>query len=201
MIQNNKNLIWHAHPITQKEREKLHGHRSIVLWFTGFSGSGKSTIAGSLEKKLYQMGINSYLLDGDNLRHGLCHDLSFSLHDRKENIRRIGEVAKLMIDAGLIVLTSLISPYHEERKMVRNLIGSESFVEIFIDTPLDICEKRDPKGLYKKARSGALTNFTGIDSEYQAPLKPDIHLDGEKKITVLTNEVLHFLKMRNIIQD
>ncbi|VFP82240.1 adenylyl-sulfate kinase [Candidatus Erwinia haradaeae] len=200
MIQNNQNLIWHNHPITQKEREQLHGHRSIVLWFTGFSGSGKSTIAGSLEKHLYQMGINSYLLDGDNLRHGLCHDLNFSVHDRKENIRRIGEVAKLMIDAGLIVLTALISPYYEERKMVRNLIGSESFLEIFIDTPLSMCEKRDPKGLYKKARSGALTNFTGIDSEYQAPLKPDIHLDGEKSITVLTNEVLHFLKIRNIIQ-
>ncbi|VFP88789.1 adenylyl-sulfate kinase [Candidatus Erwinia haradaeae] len=200
MIQNNQNLMWHSYPITQKEREQLHNHRSAVLWFTGLSGSGKSTVSGSLEKELYQIGIHTYLLDGDNLRHGLCRDLSFSINDRKENIRRIGEVAKLMLDAGLIVLTALISPYTKEREMVRDLIGPDRFIEIFLDTPLSICEQRDPKGLYKKARSGTLSNFTGIESEYQIPLKPDIRLDGEKKIKFLTNEVLNLLKIRNIIR-
>ncbi|WP_199732491.1 adenylyl-sulfate kinase [Candidatus Pantoea edessiphila] len=194
-----KNIIWHQHFITQKLREQKNKHKGVVLWFTGLSGSGKSTVAGFLEQKLYHMNINTYLLDGDNLRHGLCSDLSFSNLDRKENIRRIGEVAKLMVDAGLLVMTAFISPNRYERRMVRKLFNNDRFVEVFINTPLSICESRDPKGLYKKARSGKLCNFTGIDSHYEIPEKPDIKLNGEESINQLVDNLLNFLIERNII--
>lgn len=198
---SNANIVWHSHEVTREEREKRHGHRGVVLWFTGLSGSGKSTLAGALETVLHASGVSTYLLDGDNVRHGLCRDLGFSDADRRENIRRVGEVAKLMADAGLVVLTAFISPHKEEREGVRNLIGKEHFLEVFVDTPLSVCEARDPKGLYKKARSGQLSHFTGIDADYDAPLQPDIHLDGEQLVTHLTRQLLDLLRQEDIIRS
>lgn len=200
MAQHDENVVWHAHPVTREAREHLQGHRGAVLWFTGLSGSGKSTVAGALEQALHQLGVSSYLLDGDNVRHGLCRDLGFSDDDRKENIRRVGEVARLMVDAGLVVLTAFISPHRAERQMVRDMLGEGRFIEVFVDTPLAICEARDPKGLYKKARAGELRNFTGIDAEYQVPLHADIHLDGEQLVTHLTRQLLDLLRQQDIIK-
>ncbi|MDC9623734.1 adenylyl-sulfate kinase [Xenorhabdus sp. XENO-7] len=172
------NVVWHSHMLDRKQREAVNGHPALVIWFTGLSGSGKSTLAGALEQALFSRRIRTYLLDGDNLRHGLCSDLGFSETERRENIRRIGEVSKLMVDAGLVVLTAFISPHRAERQKLRELMGEDRFIEVFVDTPLAICEARDPKGLYKKARAGELLNFTGIDSAYEAPEQPDIYLDG-----------------------
>jgi len=199
MAQHDENVVWHAHPVTRDAREQQHGHRGVVLWFTGLSGSGKSTVAGAVEEALHQAGVSSYLLDGDNVRHGLCSDLGFSDADRKENIRRVGEVAKLMVDAGLVVLTAFISPHRAERQMVRDTLDDGQFIEVFVDTPLAICEARDPKGLYKKARAGELCNFTGIDAVYEAPAQADIHLDGEQLVTKLATQVLDLLRDRDII--
>ncbi|MBE5214862.1 adenylyl-sulfate kinase [Pectobacterium sp. A535-S3-A17] len=195
-----ENVVWHAHDVTRESREKLHGHQGVVIWFTGLSGSGKSTLAGALEQALHQRGVSTYLLDGDNVRHGLCRDLGFTDDDRRENIRRVGEVAKLMVDAGLVVLTAFISPHRAERKMVQDLLGEGQFIEVFVDTPLATCEARDPKGLYKKARAGELRNFTGIDSAYEAPEAPDSHLDGEQFVTNLTDQLLDLLGKRAIIK-
>ncbi|RRZ97145.1 adenylyl-sulfate kinase [Erwinia sp. 198] len=200
MAAHDENVVWHSHAVTRAEREQLHGHQGAVLWFTGLSGSGKSTVAGALEQALHQLGVSTYLLDGDNVRHGLCRDLGFSDADRKENIRRVGEVAKLMVDAGLIVLSAFISPHREERQMVRDMVGEGRFIEIFVDTPLAICETRDPKGLYKKARAGELRNFTGIDAVYEAPERPEIRLDGEQLVTNLRVQVLDLLRDRDIIK-
>ncbi|WP_234830667.1 adenylyl-sulfate kinase [Pectobacterium carotovorum] len=194
------NVVWHAHDVTRESREKLHGHQGVVIWFTGLSGSGKSTLAGALEQVLHQRGVSTYLLDGDNVRHGLCRDLGFTDDDRRENIRRVGEVAKLMVDAGLVVLTAFISPHRAERKMVQDLLVEGQFIEVFVDTPLATCEARDPKGLYKKARAGELRNFTGIDSAYEAPEAPDSHLDGEQLVTNLTGQLLDLLGKRAIIK-
>ncbi|GKX47398.1 adenylyl-sulfate kinase [Pectobacterium carotovorum] len=194
------NVVWHAHDVTRESRETLHGHQGVVIWFTGLSGSGKSTLAGALEQVLHQRGVSTYLLDGDNVRHGLCRDLGFTDDDRRENIRRVGEVAKLMVDAGLVVLTAFISPHRAERKMVQDLLGEGQFIEVFVDTPLATCEARDPKGLYKKARAGELRNFTGIDSAYEAPEAPDSHLDGEQLVTNLTDQLLDLLGKRAIIK-
>lgn len=194
------NVVWHPHAVTRADRELKHGHKGVVLWFTGLSGSGKSTVAGALEQALHALGVSTYLLDGDNVRHGLCRDLGFSDDDRRENIRRVGEVAKLMIDAGLVVLTAFISPHRAERDMVRELLDKDQFIEIFVDTPLAICEARDPKGLYKKARAGELKNFTGIDSVYQAPEAPDVHLDGEQLVTHLVPQLLDVLRRHAIIK-
>ncbi|MCL6379940.1 adenylyl-sulfate kinase [Pectobacterium brasiliense] len=194
------NVVWHAHDVTRESRETLHGHQGVVIWFTGLSGSGKSTLAGALEQALHQRGVSTYLLDGDNVRHGLCRDLGFTDDDRRENIRRVGEVAKLMVDAGLVVLTAFISPHRAERKMVQDLLGEGQFIEVFVDTPLATCEARDPKGLYKKARAGELRNFTGIDSAYEAPEAPDSHLDGEQLVTNLTGQLLDLLGKRAIIK-
>ncbi|WEF11259.1 adenylyl-sulfate kinase [Pectobacterium actinidiae] len=194
------NVVWHAHDVTRESREALHGHQGVVIWFTGLSGSGKSTLAGALEQALHQRGVSTYLLDGDNVRHGLCRDLGFTDDDRRENIRRVGEVAKLMVDAGLVVLTAFISPHRAERKMVQDLLGEGQFIEVFVDTPLATCEARDPKGLYKKARAGELRNFTGIDSAYEAPEAPDSHLDGEQLVTNLTDQLLDLLGKRAIIK-
>lgn len=196
---DNENIVWHPHTVTREDREQQHGHKGTVLWFTGLSGSGKSTVAGALEQALHALGISTYLLDGDNVRHGLCRDLGFSDDDRRENIRRVGEVAKLMVDAGLVVLTAFISPHRAEREMVRDLLDDGQFIEVFVDTPLAICELRDPKGLYKKARAGELKNFTGIDSEYQPPQAPDIHLDGEQLVTHLVPQLLDVLRHHAII--
>lgn len=167
--------------IDKDARSVLNGHTSRVLWFTGISGSGKSTIANALEKALYAQGIRTYILDGDNVRHGLNNDLGFTEADRVENIRRVGEVAKLMVDAGIVVLTALISPFRAEREMVRSLFGKNEFLEIFVDTPLEVAEKRDPKGLYRKARRGEIPNFTSIGSPYEEPVNPDIHIQTENE--------------------
>lgn len=201
MAEHDENVVWHPHPVTQQQREQLHQHRATVLWFTGLSGSGKSTVAGALEEALHRLGVSTYLLDGDNVRHGLCSDLGFSDADRKENIRRVGEVATLMVDAGLVVLTAFISPHRAERQMVREHVGAERFIEVYVDTPLAICEARDPKGLYKKARAGELRNFTGIDSVYEYPLKPEIHLDGEQLVTNLVAQLLDLLRRHDIIKS
>ena len=196
--QDKKNLIWHNHLVNRILREHHYHHKSIVLWFTGLSGSGKSTIAGLLEKKLYKKNIHTYLLDGDNIRHGLCSDLYFTKMDRKENIRRLGEVAKLMIDAGLVVLTACISPYQKDRNMVRSIIGDKDFLEIFVDTPLDVCKTRDPKDLYKKNTLGLISNFTGIDAIYEIPNKPDIYINGIDSLENITNYIVQELKNRTI---
>ncbi len=158
----NKNIVWHNHLVNRKDREEIKSQKGVVLWFTGLSGSGKSTIANALEFTLYKMGYHTYLLDGDNLRHGLNSDLGFSRQDRKENIRRISEVSKLFIDAGIITLTAFISPFIEDRKRAKEIIGENDFIEVFIDTPLKECAKRDPKRLYKKVKNGDIKEFTGI---------------------------------------
>ncbi|MBT0587509.1 adenylyl-sulfate kinase [Alteromonas oceanisediminis] len=170
------NIVWHEHGVDKQRRAELLKQQPRVFWFTGLSGSGKSTIANLLEQKLVEQGKHTYLLDGDNVRHGLCGDLGFSAKDRVENIRRISEVTKLFTDAGTIVITAFISPYRTDREFCRKLLDDGEFVEVFIDTPIEVCEQRDPKGLYKKARSGDIKDFTGIDSEYQAPRNPEIHV-------------------------
>lgn len=174
-------IVWHNTTVTHQDRVKLKRQQPVVLWFTGLSGSGKSTVANAVESKLLSLGKHSYLLDGDNVRHGLNKDLGFSDADRIENIRRIGEVAKLFVDSGAIVLTAFISPFISDRQQARELLAEKQFLEVFIDTPLKICEQRDPKGLYKKARKGEIKNFTGIDSKYEAPLNPEIHVKTANK--------------------
>ena len=168
------NIVWHGTAVTKAERSKQKNQKPVILWFTGLSGSGKSTIANALESQLHGMGYHTYLLDGDNVRHGLNKNLGFTDEDRVENIRRIGEVAKLFVDAGTIVMTAFISPFRADRDMVRAIVPEGEFIEIYVDTPLEVCEQRDPKGLYQKARAGQIKNFTGIDSPYEAPLKPDV---------------------------
>lgn len=201
MAQHDENVVWHTHAVTREDRERLHGHKGAVVWFTGLSGSGKSTIAGALEEALHRLGVSTWLLDGDNVRHGLCSDLGFSDADRKENIRRVGEVANLMVDAGLVVLTAFISPHRAERQRVCERVGAGRFIEVFVDTPLEVCESRDPKGLYKKARAGELRNFTGIDAVYEAPESPDIHLNGEQLVTNLVRQLLDLLREEDIIRS
>ncbi len=189
----------HIYPITTKvskaQREELCGQRATLLWFTGLSGSGKSTLAVQLEAQLFARGFKTYLLDGDNIRSGLNRDLSFTDEGRVENIRRIGEVSKLLLDAGIVVLSAFISPFRADREQVKQIVGTSNFVEVFVDAPLEVCEQRDVKGLYKKARAGEVRNFTGIDSPYEAPEKPDIHIpthemEIEQSIEVLLNNVL-----------
>ena len=170
------NIVWHKHEVDKSRRAQAKSQKPCVLWLTGLSGSGKSTIANLLEKKLAEHGKHTYLLDGDNVRHGLCGDLGFSDKDRVENIRRIAEVAKLLVDSGMIAITAFISPFKSERDYCRNLLEAGEFIEVFIDTPLEECEKRDPKGLYQKARQGDIKHFTGIDSPYEAPENPEITL-------------------------
>ncbi|HEG5396481.1 TPA: adenylyl-sulfate kinase [Campylobacter coli] len=173
------NLTWHASSITKAQRAKLKKQKPRVLWFTGLSGSGKSTLANAVEKKLFEQGFHTYLLDGDNVRHGLNGDLGFDEASRVENIRRIGELCKLFMDAGMIALCAFISPFEKDRKLVKDLLEEDEYIEIFVDTSLEVCEKRDPKGLYKKARQGEIKNFTGIDSPYERPKNPHIHITKE----------------------
>ncbi|MCY8978233.1 adenylyl-sulfate kinase [Bacillus halotolerans] len=177
---HNPNIVWHPAVIQKSDRQSLNGHKSCALWFTGLSGSGKSVLANAVDEKLYHMGIQSYVLDGDNIRHGLNRDLGFRTEDRIENIRRIGEVAKLFVDSGQMILTAFISPFREDRDMVRALFPDGEFLEIYIKCPLQICEQRDPKGLYKKARNGDIKHFTGIDSPYEAPLSPDLIIESDQ---------------------
>ncbi len=195
------NIVWHAHRVDKLARSHLNGHRSAILWFTGLSGAGKSTIAGAVEELLHARGVRTYLLDGDNVRHGLCGDLGFSDRDRVENIRRIGELAKLFVDAGVVVLTAFISPFRADRAMVRQLVESGEFIEIHINASLETCEARDPKGLYKKARAGEIRNFTGIDSAYEAPLNAEISLDsGALGIAEAAQQVVDHLAVNGYLQ-
>ena len=199
-LRRSSNISWHKMSINKKTRSDLNSQSPCVVWFTGLSGSGKSTIANILEQKLHTIGKRTYLLDGDNVRHGLNKDLGFTDTDRVENIRRVAEVSKLMVDAGLITLVSFISPFKSERQMARNLLSSDEFFEIFVNTSLEECEKRDPKGLYKKARSGELKNFTGIDSSYEEPENPDLILNTSSgNAEQLTDQIIKFLKDKNKI--
>ena len=199
-LRRSSNISWHKMSINKKTRSEFNSQKPCVVWFTGLSGSGKSTIANILEQKLHTIGKRTYLLDGDNVRHGLNKDLGFTDADRVENIRRVAEVSKLMVDAGLITLVSFISPFKSERQMARDLLSTDEFFEIFINTPLEECEKRDPKGLYKKARAGELKNFTGIDSLYEEPENPDLILDtASSNAEELTDQIINFLQSKKII--
>ena len=195
-----ENIVWHSTKITQKDRLKRLNQRPCIIWVTGLSASGKSTIANAVEQQLFQRGHMTYLLDGDNLRHGLSQDLGFSEEDRIENIRRIGEVSKLFLDAGIIVLSAFISPFRADRQIARNLVNNGDFIEVFVDTPLKVCEQRDPKGLYEKARSGNITNFTGIGSPYEIPDNPEVRVCGyDQSILDSSLSVIQFLENNNYI--
>lgn len=194
------NIVWQKFTVNKQFRSTLKSQSPCVLWFTGLSGSGKSTLAEALESKLASLSYHTYLLDGDNIRHGLNQDLGFDDHSRVENIRRIGEVSKLFVDAGLIVLSAFISPFANDRAMVRGLVEADEFVEIFVDTPLDVCELRDPKGLYKKARDGEIKNFTGIDSCYEKPINPEIRVDTSVlSVEEIIEQILDYLKKQKIM--
>ncbi|WP_239740575.1 adenylyl-sulfate kinase [Mammaliicoccus sp. P-M59] len=189
------NITWHDSEVTKAQRQERNGHKSVVIWFTGLSGSGKSTISVALEKALFEQNITSYRLDGDNIRHGLNQNLGFSPEDRKENIRRIGEVGKLMVDAGVVTMTAFISPYEEDRNTVREILEDGEFIEVFTKCSLDECEARDPKGLYKKARSGEIKEFTGINAPYEEPSNPEIVIDTENEsVEESVEKIVAYLK-------
>lgn len=201
MERKNTNIVWHEPVITRELREQQNGHRSAVLWFTGLSGAGKSTVAHAVEDALYQRGCRTFVLDGDNVRHGLCKDLGFSIADRTENIRRIGEVSKLFTQAGVIVLTAFISPLRSDRDSVRAILQPNDFFEIHCAASLDVCEQRDVKGLYKKARAGEIKEFTGISSPYEAPLDPELLVDtGKMTVEEAVLAVLNLLKVKQVIR-
>jgi len=197
-----KNIVKHSYSINRDSRKKLKQHQSILLWFTGLSGSGKSTIANCVEQELHKNSIHTYTLDGDNIRKGLNSDLSFSPKDRSENIRRIAETANLMMDAGLVVLAAFVSPYKNDRDRVRNIIGNDNMVEIYINTSVEECERRDVKGLYKKARKGEIKNMTGISAPYEPPLRPDIQINTEE-VTIIdaTKQIINFINPKLILQN
>ena len=195
------NVVWHHATVTRARREAQNGHRGAVIWFTGLSGAGKSTLAHAVEEALYQRGCRTFVLDGDNVRHGLCGDLGFSPDDRVENIRRIGEMAKLFMEAGIIVLTAFISPFRSDRERVRGMVEHGDFVEIFCDAPIEICEGRDVKGLYKKARAGLIPEFTGISSPYEAPIAPELTVNtGGMDLDTCVQQVIGELSSRGIIR-
>jgi adenylylsulfate kinase len=194
------NVVWHHATVTRQRREQLNQHRGAILWFTGLSGAGKSTLAHAVEEALYQRGCRTFVLDGDNVRHGLCGDLGFTAEDRIENIRRVGEVAKLFMEAGIIVLTAFISPYRSDRARVRGMVEHGDFIEIFCDTPIEVCESRDVKGLYKKARAGQIAHFTGISSPYEAPDKPELTVNtGTDSLEACVQQVLDEMMLRAVI--
>ena len=200
MNKKSTNVVWEKSLIARQDRETLNGHRSFVIWFTGLSGSGKSTLAHAVEKKLHDRGCRTFVLDGDNVRHGLSSNLSFSKDDRKENIRRIGEAAKLMTEAGIITLTAFISPFRADREMVRSLFPHGEFVEVYCNAPLDVCESRDVKGLYKKARTGEIKNYTGIDSPYEVPINTDITVATDfDELDVSVEQIMDYLKSKGLI--
>ncbi|MBL4585030.1 MAG: adenylyl-sulfate kinase [Pseudomonadales bacterium] len=197
---SNDNIVWHPHNIKKLDRANQKKQKPCLLWFTGLSGSGKSTLAGALEEKLFALNRHVYLLDGDNVRHGLNRDLGFTDADRVENIRRIGEASKLFVDAGLIVLSAFISPFREDREMVRGLFEESEFIEVFMDASLETCERRDPKGLYKKARKGEIKHFTGIDSPYESPESPEITINpDEADFDQCVEQVMEYLRSHNIL--
>ncbi|MDA7433765.1 adenylyl-sulfate kinase [Synechococcus sp. AH-601-P18] len=194
------NIVWHEASVDRAARADKRGHRSAILWFTGLSGSGKSTLANAVNAALFERGLGTYVLDGDNVRHGLCKDLGFSDADREENIRRIGEVAKLFLDAGVIVLTAFVSPFRADRDKARDLVEAGDFFEVFCAADLDVCESRDPKGLYAKARSGAIKEFTGISSPYEAPDTPELKIDtGAQDLAESVNVVIKALQDKGVI--
>ena len=199
---NLKNEIFiHSMIVKKRDRSLIKKHKSCIIWLTGLSGAGKSSIADLLEEKLNKQGKHTFLLDGDNLRHTLNQDLGFSDDDRNENIRRIGHVGKLMVDAGLIVIASFISPFEKQRKLTRELFEKDEYIEVFLNTPIEVCEQRDPKGLYKKARSGLIKDFTGIDSAYEKPENPEITLDGEQySADVLSDKIINYLSENNFLK-
>jgi len=195
------NVVWHHATVTRSRREQLNGHKGAILWFTGLSGAGKSTIAHAVEEQLHQLGCHTFVLDGDNVRHGLCEDLGFSPKDRTENIRRIGEMVKLFLEAGIIVLTAFISPIRKDRERVRSLVRADDFIEIYCRCPLGACEDRDAKGLYHQARSGKIKEFTGISSPYEAPEKPELVLDTNVwPLDECAGKVMALLSQRGIIR-
>lgn len=197
---NKNNLTWFDGYITRKDREKLHGHKGAVIWFTGLSASGKSTIAHLVEKELHLRGCSTYVLDGDNVRHGLCSDLSFSPKDRTENIRRIGEMVKLFVDAGIIVLAAFISPYRKDRQKVRSLLSKDQFLEIYVECPLEVCASRDKKGLYEKAKRGIIKEFTGISAPYEPPENPDLVIQSGKEDALnAAKRVIELIEKRELI--
>ena len=194
------NTIYHNATVTRERRNQLNKHKSVVVWFTGLSGSGKSTLSHSVEEKLHNLGCRTFVLDGDNVRHGLSSNLSFNNDDRKENVRRIGEVAKLMMDAGVITMTAFISPFREDRDLVRKLLPQDDFIEIYCKASLETCESRDVKGLYKRARAGEIKNYTGIDSPYEAPNNPELIIDTEhESLEESVSKVIDFLKVKTIV--
>ena len=197
-----KNITWHASEVTKDERLQRNQHKSAVIWFTGLSGSGKSTISVELEKALFNHQIHTYRLDGDNVRHGLNRNLGFSPEDRKENIRRIGEVSKLMVDAGLITVTAFISPYKSDRESVRQLLDTDDFIEVYTQCSLSECENRDPKGLYKKVRNGEIAEFTGVNAPYEAPTQPEIVLDTETlSVEASVSKIMDYLQQHQYIDS
>lgn len=194
-MNQDENIVWHSQTVSRDEKQKHKGHKPALLWYTGLSGSGKSTIANAVEAKLFELGCHTYLLDGDNVRMGLNKGLTFSDEDRVENIRRISEVAKLFVDAGLIVSTAFISPFKADRAQARAIMAEGEFIEVFIDTPIDVCESRDPKGLYKKARAGKIPNFTGISSGFDIPESPELHIKtAEQSIEQSVEQIIQYLK-------
>lgn len=217
MSENTPQVVWHEQTVTRADRQRLSGHRGAVVWFTGLSGSGKSTVANAVDAKLHAMGVRTYVLDGDNVRHGLCatpqllepahgpefakrFGLGFSPEDRVENIRRVGAIAKLLCDAGLVTLTAFVSPYRADRDAVRQQLEKGDFVEVFVDTPLEICESRDPKGLYKKARAGEIRDFTGIDAPYESPAAAELVLaGGEATVEELADQVINYLQISGFL--
>ena len=195
------NTIYHNATVTRQRREKLNNHKSVIIWFTGLSGAGKSTLAHSVEEELHKLGCRTFVLDGDNVRYGLSSNLTFSDGDRKENIRRIGEVAKLMMEAGVIAITALISPFREDKDNVRGLLSQEDFIEIFCNASLEVCESRDVKGLYKRARAGEIKNYTGINSPYEVPINPEFVVNtGDETLGESVIKVIEFLKSKNIVK-
>lgn len=199
-MESNRNIVWHPHRVSKKNRQMIKKHKTAVLWFTGLSGSGKSTIAHELDYLLNKRGLHTYILDGDNIRHGLNKDLGFSSEDRKENIRRIGEVAKLFVDAGLLTIVAFISPFVEDREIVRNLVGKEEFIEIYTKCSIEICKKRDPKGFYKMAMNGEIKNFTGISHPYEEPHDPELILETDKlSLDKCVDKVVGYLNKRQIL--
>lgn len=194
------NVVWHQATVTRKRRELLNGHRACAVWLTGLSGSGKSTLAHAVEERLHDLGCRTFVFDGDNVRHGLCSDLGFSLEDRSENIRRIAEMARLFLDAGVIALCAFISPMRADRQKVRAIVGTDNFLEIHCDCSVEICEQRDVKGLYKKARAGLIKNYTGISSPYEAPERPDLRLEtGKEELADCVGKVVAVLKAQGVL--
>ncbi|NWF39510.1 adenylyl-sulfate kinase [Mariprofundus sp. NF] len=195
------NVVWHQAAVTREKREIANGHKSAVLWFTGLSGSGKSTLAHAVEERLYEMGVKTFVIDGDNVRHGLCGDLSFSDADRVENIRRVGEVAKLFVESGMVVLTAFISPFRADRAKVRSLLVDGDFIEVYCKTPIEVCESRDVKGLYAKARAGEIPAFTGISSPYEEPESPEVVAEtGSLSLDACVDHVIACLYEADIIK-